>query len=76
MSCIVKIKVNKFLFPYKYHSPSYSSSPSVSMSKSNNKRATYHSSPLRSALKADRASSLESTSEDIGHGNSHAGGLG
>ena len=58
------------------HSPSYSSSPSVSISKSTNKGAIYHSSTLSSALKADIASSLESTSEGMGHGNSHAGGLG
>lgn len=56
------------------HSPSYSSSPSVSIS--TNKRAIYHSSTLSSALKADRASSLESASKGMGHGNSHAGGLG
>ena len=62
--------------PRANHSPSYSSSPSVSISKSTNKGAIYHSSTLSSALKADRASSLESTSEGIGHGNSHAGGLG
>ena len=60
--------------PRANHSPSYSSSPSVSMS--TNKGAIYHSSTLSSALKADRASSLESTSEGMGHGNSHAGGLG
>lgn len=54
------------------HSPSYSSSPSVSISKSTNKGAIYHSSTLSSALKADRASSLESTSEGMGHGNSNA----
>ena len=58
------------------HSQSYSSSPSVSISKSTNKGAIYHSSTLSSALKADRASSIESTSEGMGHGNSNAGGLG
>ena len=62
--------------PRANHSPSYSSSPSVSMSMSTNKRASYKSSTLSSALKTDRASSLESTSEGMGHGNSHAGGLG
>ena len=62
--------------PRANHSQSYSSSPSVSISKSNNKRATYHSSTLSSALKADIASSLEITSEGMGHGNSHDGGLG
>ena len=62
--------------PRANHSPSYSSSPSVSISKSTNKRAIYHSSTLSSALQADIASSLESTSEGIGHGNSNAGGLG
>lgn len=62
--------------PRANHSPSYSSSPSVSISKSTNKRAIYHSSTLSSALQADRASSLESTSEGMGHGNSHDGGLG
>lgn len=56
------------------HSPSYSSSPSVSISMSTNKRAIYHSSTLSSALKADRASSLESTSEDIGHSHSNTCG--
>ena len=60
--------------PRTNHSTSYSSSPSVSMSTNNG--AIYHSSTLSSALKADRASSLESTSEGMGHGNSHAGGLG
>ena len=60
--------------PRANHSPSYSSSPSVSMSI--NKRATYHSSTLSSALQADRASSLESACEGMGLGNSHAGGLG
>ena len=60
--------------PRANHSPSYSSSPSVSMSTNNG--AIYHSSTLSSALQADRASSLESTSEGMGHGNSHAGGLG
>lgn len=53
--------------PRANHSPSYSSShsPSMSMSMgmSSNKRAIYHSSTLSSALKADRASSLESTSK-------------
>lgn len=58
--------------PRANHSPSYSSSPSVSISKSTNKRAIYHSSTLSSALQADRASSLESTSEGMGHGNSNA----
>ena len=58
------------------HSPSYSSSPSVSISKSTNKRAIYHSSTLSSALKAERASSLESACEGMGHGNSNAGDLG
>ena len=64
--------------PRANHSPSYSSSPSESMSKSmsTNNGAIYHSSTLSSALKAERASSLESTSEGMGHGNSHAGGLG
>ena len=62
--------------PIANHSPSYSSSPSVSISKSTNKGAIYHSSTLSSALQADRTSSLESTSEGMGHGNSHAGGLG
>ena len=60
--------------PRANHSQSYSSSPSVSISKSTNNGAIYHSSTLSSALKADRASSLESTSEGMGHGNSHAGG--
>ena len=60
--------------PRANHSPSYSSSPSVSISKSTNKRAIYHSSTLSSALQADRASSLESASKGMGHGNSHAGG--
>ena len=60
--------------PRANHSPSYSSSPSVSISKSTNKRAIYHSSTLSSALQADRASSLESASKDMGHGNSNAGG--
>ena len=68
--------IGKSTNPRANHSPSYSSSPSVIMSISTNKRAIYHSSTLSSALKADRASSLESTSEGIGHGNSHAGGLG
>ena len=58
--------------PRANHSPSYSSSPSVSMS--TNKRAIYHSSTLSSALKADRASTLESTSEDIGHSHSNTCG--
>ena len=58
------------------HSPSYSSSPSVSMSMSTNKGAIYHSSTLSSVLKADIASSLESACEGMGHGNSNAGGLG
>ena len=58
--------------PRANHSPSYSSSPSVSISKSTNKRAIYHSSTLSSALQAYRASSLESTSEGMGHGNSNA----
>ena len=62
--------------PRANHSPSYSSSPSVSISKSTNKGAIYHSSTLRSSLQADRASSLESTCEGMGHGNSNAGGLG
>lgn len=60
--------------PRANHSPSYSSSPSVSMS--TNKRAIYHSSTMSSALKADRASSLENTSEGMGHGNSNACGIG
>ena len=68
--------IGKSTSPRANHSPSYSSSPSVSISKSTNKRAIYHSSTLSSALQTDRESSLESTSEDIGHGNSHAGGLG
>lgn len=58
--------------PRANHSPSYSPSSSVSIS--TNKRAIYHSSTLSSALKADRASSLESTSEGMGHGNSNACG--
>lgn len=62
--------------PRANHSPSYSSSPSpsvsMSMSMSTNNGAIYHSSTLSSALQADRASSLESTSEGIGHGNSNA----
>lgn len=62
--------------PRANHSPSYSSSPSVSISKSTNKRAIYHSSTLSSALKADIASPLESTTDGKGLGNSHAGGLG
>ena len=60
--------------PRANHSQSYSSSPSVSMSTNNG--AIYHSSTLSSALKAERASSLESASKGMGHGNSHAGGLG
>ena len=60
--------------PRANHSPSYSPSSSVSIS--NNERAIYHSSTLSSALQADRASSLESTSEGMGHGNSNAGGIG
>ena len=56
--------------PRANHSPSYSSSPSVSMSTNNG--AIYHSSTLSSALKADRTSSLERTSEGMGHGNSNA----
>ena len=60
--------------PRANHSPSYSSSPSVSMSMSTNKGAIYHSNTLSSALKADRASSLESTSEDIGHSHSNTCG--
>lgn len=60
--------------PRANHSPSYSSSPSVSMSTNNG--AIYHSSTLSSALQADIASSLESTSEGMGHGNSNAGGIG
>ena len=70
--------IGKSTNPRANHSQSYSSSPSVSISisKSTNKGAIYHSSTLSSALKADRASSIESTSEDIGHGNSNAGGLG
>lgn len=55
---------NKSTSPRANHNPSYSSSPSVSVS--TNKRAIYRSSTLRSALKADRASSLESTSKGIG----------
>ena len=62
--------------PRANHSPSYSSSPSPSVSMSTNKGAIYHSSTLSSALQADRASSLESASKGMGHGNSHAGGLG
>ena len=62
--------------PRANHSPSYSSSPSVSISKSTNKGAIYHSNTLSSALQADIASSLESASKGMGHGNSHAGGLG
>lgn len=62
--------------PRANHSQSYSSSPSVSISKSTNNGAIYHSSTLSSALQADRASSLESASKGMGHGNSHAGGLG
>lgn len=58
------------------HSPSYSSSPSVSISMSTNKRAIYHSSTLSSTLKADRASPLESTTDGKGLGNSNAGGIG
>ena len=65
---------NKGTSPRANHSPSYSSSSSVSMNSSNG--AIYHSSTLSSALKADRASSLESTSKGMGHGNSNAGGLG
>ena len=57
-------------------SPSYSSSPSVSISKSTNKGAIYHSSTLSSTLKADRASPLESTTDGKGLGNRHAGGMG
>ena len=60
--------------PRANHSPSYSSSPSVSIS--TNKGAIYHSSTLSSALQADRASSIESACDGMGHGNSHAGGLG
>ena len=62
--------------PRANHSQSYSSSPSVSISKSTNKGAIYHSNTLSSSLQADRASSLESASKGMGHGNSHAGGLG
>lgn len=62
----------KSTHPRANHSPSYSSSPSVSIS--TNKRAIYHSSTLSSALQADRASSLESTSEDIGHSHSNTCG--
>ena len=60
------------------HSQSYSSSPSlvISMSMSTNNGDISHSSTLSSTLKADRASSLESASKGMGHGNSHAGGLG
>lgn len=56
------------------HSPSYSSSPIVSMSMSTNKGAIYHSNTLSSSLQADRASSLESAYEGMGHGNSNAFG--
>ncbi len=56
--------------PRANHSPSYRSSPSVSMSTNNG--AIYHSNTLSSALKADRASFLERTCEGMGHGNSHA----
>lgn len=66
--------IGKSTNPRANHSPSYSYSPSVSMSMSTNKGAIYHSSTLSSALKADRASSLESTSEGMGHGNSNACG--
>ena len=63
---------NKSTNPRANHNPSYSSSSSSSssssVSMSTNKRAIYHSSTLSSALKADRASSLESTSEGMGHG--------
>ena len=64
--------------PRANHSPSYSSSPipSVSISKSTNKGAIYHSSTLSSAFKADRASPLESTTDGKGLGNSNAGGIG
>lgn len=62
--------------PRANHSPSCRSSPSVSISKSTNKRAIHHSSTLSSALQADIAISLESTSEGMGHGNSNAGGIG
>lgn len=68
--------IGKSTNPRANHSQSYSSSPSVIMSISTNKRAIYHSSTLSSALQADRASSLESASKGMGHGNSHAGGLG
>lgn len=72
------ISPNQSTSPRANHSPSYSPSPSVSMSMSmsTNKRAIYHSNTLSSSLQTDRASSLESTSEGMGHGNSHAGGLG
>lgn len=62
--------------PRANHSPSYSSSPSVSISKSTNKGAIYYSNTLSSSLQADRASSLESACEGMGHGNSNAGGIG
>ena len=58
--------------PRANHSQSYSSSPSVSISKSTNKGAIYHSNTLSSSLQADRASSLESASKGMGHGNSNA----
>lgn len=62
--------IGKSTSPRANHSPSYSSSPSVSMNSSNG--AIYHSNTLSSALKADRASFLERTCEGMGHGNSHA----
>lgn len=68
--------IGKSTSPRANHSPSYSSSPSVSMSMSTNNGAIYHSSTLSSALQADRASSLESTTDGKGLGNSNAGGIG
>ena len=63
---------NQSTSPRANHSPSYSSSLSVRMS--TNKRAIYHSSTMSSALQAYRASSLESTSKGMSHGNSNACG--
>ena len=60
--------------PRANHSPSSSSRPSVSISKSTNKGAIYHSSTLSSSLQADRASSLESTTDGKSLGNSNAFG--
>ena len=72
------ISPNQSTNPRANHNPSYSPSPSpsVSISKSTNKGAIYHSNTLSSSLQADRASSLESTSEGMGHGNSNACGIG